>query len=323
MKHCDLSVGDWIIIENCYAYILAVHDIFYETFHTEVQEKSSLKGDYVYSLIVYRIYCTTKGKKINRKPAYFTHGVEDYRSLAPDEKNFISQLLKSYSDEFNNWKAGSVLPSEYEHIDLPVLSSTPKSAMNRFKKAIKQLTSPYTFNDLLKVCNDIKSIDWKHINEVDDNYISFDMYFTIGNHQGNYILFDKIKKIDYTDSEEDNMTLESFFTFETAFLSLARFIKEYDAIYPSEKNTVLLEQLKKIWSGLFHQNWKESPLAFDFFTHAPKIQSYSYELAKDTVLEFLKRNVQELDCQRLVDFLCEEDKEKKVYKKVYELLKGM
>ncbi len=28
MKHCDLSVGDWIIIENCYAYILAVHDIF-------------------------------------------------------------------------------------------------------------------------------------------------------------------------------------------------------------------------------------------------------------------------------------------------------
>lgn len=72
-------------------------------------------------------------------------------------------------------------------------------------------------------------------------------------------------------------------TFETAFLSLARFIKEYDVIYPSEKNTVLLEQLKKIWSGLFHQNWKESPLAFDFFTHAPKIQSYSYELAKDTV----------------------------------------
>lgn len=137
MKHCDLSVGDWIIIENCYAYILAVHDIFYETFHTEVQEKSSLKGDYVYSLIVYRIYCTTKGKKINRKPAYFTHGVEDYRSLAPDEKNFISQLLKSNSDEFNHWKAGSVLPSEYEHIDLPVLSSTPKSVMNRFKKAIK------------------------------------------------------------------------------------------------------------------------------------------------------------------------------------------
>ena len=84
MKHCDLSVGDWIIIENCYAYILAVHDIFYETFHTEVQENSSLKGDYVYSLIVYHIYCTTKGKKINRKPAYFTHGVEDYRSLAPD-----------------------------------------------------------------------------------------------------------------------------------------------------------------------------------------------------------------------------------------------
>lgn len=288
-----------------------------------MQENSSLKGDYVYSLIVYRIYCTTKGKKINRKPAYFTHGVENYRNLAPDEKNFISQLLKSNSDEFNNWKAGSVLPSEYEHIDLPVLSSTPKSAMNRFKKAIKQLTSPYTFNDLLKVCNDIKSIDWKHINEVDDNYISFDMYFTIGNHQGNSILFDKIKKIDYTDSEEDNMTLESFFTFETAFLSLARFIKEYDAIYPSEKNTVLLEQLKKIWSGLFHQNWKESPLAFDFFTHAPKIQYYSYELAKDTVLEFLKRNVQELDCQRLVDFLCEEDKKKKVYKKVYELLKGM
>lgn len=26
MKHCDLSAGDWIIIENCYAYILAVHD---------------------------------------------------------------------------------------------------------------------------------------------------------------------------------------------------------------------------------------------------------------------------------------------------------
>lgn len=42
MKHCNLSLGDWIIIENCYAYVLATHDIYYEAFNHEVQEDSSL-----------------------------------------------------------------------------------------------------------------------------------------------------------------------------------------------------------------------------------------------------------------------------------------
>lgn len=323
MKHCDLSVGDWFVIENCYAYVLAVHDIYYEAFHLEVQEDSCKLGDYNYSFVVYRIYCTLKGKRINRRPVYFQYGIEEWQKLTSDEKEFIAKLLESDADGFNCWKEGSVFPTEYEHIDIPVVSATPKSVMNKFKKSVKQLSSPFTFTDLLKACQDIKSIDWNHINEVHDNYISFDMFFTIGHHKGNCILFDKIKNIEYTDKEEVEKILESHFTFESAFLSLAYFVNAYNCLYPSEKNTVLLARLKEIWSGLFHQNWKEQPLAHDFFIHAPKEVSYSFEFAYSTVLEFLERNVQELDCQRLVDFLLEEEKDKNLYKRAYEHIRGI
>lgn len=324
MKNCDLSVGDWIIIEHsdAYAYVLSVHDIYYEAFHTEVQEGSCRQGDYNNSLVIYRIYCTLKGKRINRKPAYSYYGVEKLRKLNTEEKDFIDRILESDPDGFNNWKNESVFPTEYEHIDIPVVSATPKSVMNKFKKAVKQLSSPFTFIDLRKICKDIKSMDWNHINEVSDNYISFDMFFTIGNHSGNCILFDQIKHVNYTDGEEDKKMIESFFSFETVFLSLARFVKEYDCLYPSESNAILLARLKEIWNGLFHQNWKEQPLAYDFFTHAPK-EMYSFKLAYSTALGFLERNVDELDCQRLVDFLLEEEKGANLYKRVYNALKGM
>lgn len=322
MKHCNLSVGDWIIIENCYAYVLAIHDIHYEAFNHEVQESSSLQGEYVYSLVAYRIYCTIKGKRINRKPSYFTYEIEDYRMLTSNEQMFISKLSESDLSGFDKWKESSALPSGYEHLRVPVQSSPPKSVMSKFKKAIKRLHSPFTFTDLLKACSDIPSINWKQIDEVDDYYLSFTLSFTIGNHRENCILFDGIKHIAYADAEEDKQMLEQFFTFESAFLSLARFVKEYDSIYAPETDTGFLAHLKEIWSGLFHHNWEEQPLAFDFFTHAPKEQSYSFELAYKTVLSFLQRNVQELKCQHLVDYLLKEQG-KGLYKKVYELIKGM
>lgn len=226
------------------------------------------------------------------------------------------------NDGFEKWKESSILPSVHEDIRVPVQSSTPKSAMNKFKKAIKQLHSPFSFTDLLKVCSGIQSINWKQIDKVDDYYISFTLSFTVGNYKDNCILFDTIKHIDYTDDEEDKQILEQIFTFESTFLSLARFVKEYDPIYPSEKNSVFLARLKEIWNGLFHHNWKEQPLAFDFFTHAPKEQSYSFELAYKTVLNFLQRNVQELNCQYIIDCLLEKTG-KDLYKKAYELIKGM
>lgn len=323
MKCCDLSVGDWIITDNYYAYVLAVHNICYDAFDSEVQEDSSLQGTYYYSLVAYRVYCTAKGKRINRKPTYVTYGTEDCRRLTSDEQKFISKLLESASNGFDKWKNESAIPSSFESISVPVLSAAPKSVMNRFKKAIKQLPSPFVFTDLLKVCADVGSMDWGHIGEADGNCISFDMCYTIGNHKGGSILFDKIKNIDYTDTEEDKRLLEQLFTFESAFLSLARFVKEYDFVYPSDKNAALLARLKEIWNGLFHQNWEEQPLARDFFTHAPKELAYSFELAYKTVLEFLKRNVRELDCERLIDFLLEEEKEKRIYRKAYELMRGM
>lgn len=89
MKHCNLSFGDWIIIENCYAYVLATHDIYYEAFNHEVQEDSSLQGEYLYTFVAYRIYCTMKGKRINRKSSYFTYRIEDYSVLTSDERIFM------------------------------------------------------------------------------------------------------------------------------------------------------------------------------------------------------------------------------------------
>lgn len=322
MKHCNLSFGDWIIIENCYAYVLATHDIYYEAFNHEVQEDSSLQGEYLYTFVAYRIYCTMKGKRINRKSSYFTYRIEDYSVLTSDERIFISKLLELDTDGFEKWKESSILPSVYEDIRVPVQYSTSKSAMNKFKKAIKQLHSPFSFSDLLKVCSGIQSINWKQIDKVDDYYISFTLSFTVGNHKDNCILFDTIKHIDYTDDEEDKQILEQIFTFESTFLSLARFVKEYDSIYPSEKNYVFLARLKEIWSGLFHHNWKKQPLAFDFFTHAPKEQSYSFELAYKTVLDFLQRNVRELNCQYIIDCLLEKTG-KDLYNKAYQLIKGM
>ncbi len=322
MKHCNLSFGDWIIIENCYAYVLATHDIYYEAFNHEVQEDSSLQGEYLYTFVAYRIYCTMKGKRINRKSSYFTYRIEDYSVLTSDERIFISKLLELDTDGFEKWKESSILPSIYEDIRVPVQYSTSKSAMNKFKKAIKQLHSPFSFSDLLKVCSGIQSINWKQIDKVDDYYISFTLSFTVGNHKDNCILFDTIKHIDYTDDEEDKQILEQIFTFESTFLSLARFVKEYDSIYPSEKNYVFLARLKEIWSGLFHHNWKKQPLAFDFFTHAPKEQSYSFELAYKTVLDFLQRNVRELNCQYIIDCLLEKTG-KDLYNKAYQLIKGM
>lgn len=322
MKHCNLSFGDWIIIENCYAYVLATHDIYYEAFNHEVQEDSSLQGEYLYTFVAYRIYCTMKGKRINRKSSYFTYRIEDYSVLTSDERIFISKLLELDTDGFEKWKESSILPSIYEDIRVPVQYSTSKSAMNKFKKAIKQLHSPFSFSDLLKVCSGIQSINWKQIDKVDDYYISFTLSFTVGNHKDNCILFDTIKHIDYTDDEEDKQILEQIFTFESTFLSHARFVKEYDSIYPSEKNYVFLARLKEIWSGLFHHNWKKQPLAFDFFTHAPKEQSYSFELAYKTVLDFLQRNVRELNCQYIIDCLLEKTG-KDLYNKAYQLIKGM
>lgn len=323
MKYCNLSVGDWIIIENCYAYVLATHDIYYEVFNSEVQKNSSLQGKHVHSLVAYRIYCTIKGKRINRKSSYFTYEIEDYRMLTSNEQVFISNLLESDICEFEKWKNDSILPAVCEHIRVPVQFSSPKRTMNKFKKAIKQLPCPFTFTDLLKVCSDIKSINWNQIEDEEDSCISFTLSFTVGNHKDNCILFDKIKHINYTDLEENKLVMEQFFTFESAFLSLARFVKEYNAVYPSEKNEVLLARLKEIWSGLFHHHWKKQPLAFDFFTHAPKEQSYSYKLAYETLLKFLQRNVQGLDCQNLIDYLLEEETRKGLYKKAYELIKGM
>lgn len=323
MKHCDLSVGDWFIIEGCYAYVLAVHDIYYEVFHLEVLDDGCKQGDYNYSLVAYRIYCTLKGKRINRRPTYFWYGIEEWQNLYYVEKEFLEKLLESDPDGFNRWKEGSVSPTEYEHIDIPVVSAKPKSVMNKFKKAIKQLSAPFTFADLMEVCQDIESMDWSHINEVDNNYIVFNLTFTIGRHKGKCILFDKIKNIEYVDTEEEKRILESFFTFESCFLSLATFVNAYNCSYPSEKNVVLLSRLKEIWSGLFNHNWKEQPLAHDFFIHASKKMSYSFELAYSTVLGFLERNVQELDCQRLVDFLLEEERDRKLYRRAYEHMIGI
>jgi len=306
-------VGQWLKNEEfdngiklCedFVQVECLHDLYYEPYDIEVLNGDNQEGDYKNTLITFRNFCDAKGKiKTAGTPHTAFLGVDTLSPLTPQEQSFIETLIANNKSKYEQWQTKRRAKKEELYIIGTVPQGTAKKTLPLVKKAIKKLPIPFTFTDLVSFIKSrnidiICYADSDMANEED--YISFTLTYRFGEQRGKEILFSKVSQLDYTEREEEKLKLGRIFTFEMVFLSLARFVKLYDTKHPSSANAVLLENLQEVWHHLFHQDFKDCPIAKDFYTHAPRYISYTDTQAWQIISDFLKRNAKELDAEEFV-----------------------
>ena len=136
-------------------------------------------------------------------------------------------------------------------------------------------------------------------------------------------LFCGVKDLDCTEPEEDKAMLERLITFEGVFILLGQTVKMYDTQHPSAGNKELLERLGSVFNALLNHDWKACPVAKDYYRHAPKLVSYSFEQAWETITGFLERNADGLGAHAFLAAISESNEVENVCHRIYNASVGL
>ena len=264
---------DWITAEDEFAQVVNIVEQYYEPFDKETDEEGCKMGDHKQTLIAYRPFCTHKGRILHGKTRIvYLESCNWIHPLTPADKELLEDILKQKPTQFARWLSQQKPAEDYITIYVKTEEGKAQASMRALRKVAKNLPDRFTFSVLATCMQDTLSLDISVISNCrpDGSYFEFTLLYRLEEQQGKETLFFKIGKWDYTEPKKDEDTLASIFTFEMVFISMAQLVNRYRQKHPSPNLDALMDALHDTWKALYHHDWEKSPLAKDFFDHAPK-----------------------------------------------------
>lgn len=253
------------------------------------------------------------------------YNVADWvRPVTDEERSFIEKVIAKDSKAYRQWLGRKLPVSDYVDICVPVKEGTAREELAKLKKALKRLPPKFTFDELLEQ-GKAEGFNLK-IGEAEqpgDPCVSFTLRYNVGESRGRRRLFCSVKDLDYTEPKDDEDVFERLITFEGVFILLGQTVKMYDTQHPSAGNKELLERLGSVFNALLNHDWKACPVAKDYYRHAPKLVSYSFEQAWNTITGFLERNADGLGAHAFLAAISESDEVENVCHRIYNASVGL
>lgn len=189
--------GEWFCALEGLAIAEKIHDCFYEEYDN-IPEGNKL-GGYKYSMVEYKLFCDFDGHPIkrNRNKIFRKDCCDPINSKYQKVLNkSIKDNPKDYSSfvKFLNTKKtfGNCKTLYYE-----LSSENQQKVIQDIEKIKCNLSTRYTFKDLLKVAYENKSslelTNFKNSSCYLEKYLEIRMVYTYGEYEGNRILFHKFE----------------------------------------------------------------------------------------------------------------------------------
>lgn len=296
--------GDWIMVEDEFAMIESIFPAYYEAF--EAKETDVKTGDYKHTIISYHPFCNLNGRVLSSKAQIkYLDFCKWIKPLTVSQRDLLESIKAKKLSAFAKWEGKCKEAKDYLTISMDTEKGQASAALSRLRKATKQLSDRFTYAELQTILDSIPEI--KANTATDDgssgtDHISFELCYILKEQQGKCLSFYKIRNFDCSED------LSSFMNFEGVFISLYQLVVLYNKEHHSEELTALTAKLKKTFFALVKHEFKDNPLAKDFYKKAPKV-NYSPELAYSTIADFLTRNADALGAKEFIESVRKRDTE--------------
>ena len=318
------NVGDWVWTEDGFAQVECVWKVYCEEFDDSVACGELMVGEYANTVVTLRTFCGRRGG-LKKGRAWTVYDFADWvRPVTDEEWSFIEKVIAKDTGAYRQWLGRKLPVSDYVDICVPVKEGTARAELTKLKKALKRLPPKFTFDELLEQAK-AEGFDMGtgEVEQPGDPCVSFTLRYNVGESRGWRRLFCGVKDLDSTEPEENKAMLERLITFEGVFILLGQTVKMYDTQHPSAGNKELLERLGSVFNALLNHDWKACPVAKDYYRHAPKLVSYSFEQAWNTITGFLERNADGLGAHAFLAAISESDEVENVCHRIYNASVGL
>lgn len=312
------NVGDWVWTEDVFAQVECVWKVYCEEFDGSVACGERTVGEYANTVVTLRTFCGRRGG-LKKGRAWTVYDFADWvRPVTDEERSFIEKVIAKDTGAYRQWLGHRLPVRDYVDVCVLVEEGTAREELAKLKKAVKRLPSKFTFDELVEQAK-AEGFDMKpgEVEQPGDPCVSFTLRYNVGESCGRRRLFCGVKDLDYIEPEEENDMFERLITFEGVFILLGQTVKLYDAQHPSAENKELLKRLGDVFNALLNHDWKDCPMAKDYYKHAPKLASYSFEQAWETITGFLERNADGLGAHAFLAAINESDEVENICHCVY------
>lgn len=309
---CHPKPGDWIMVEDEFAKVESIFPMYYESY--DIDEEDDIKvGNYKHTVISYHTFCTLQGRVCSSKAQIKYLDFCDWiKPMTAEQAALLERIKSKKAKAYAEWEAKCKDSKEYITIYANTTKGHSDTALSRFRKATKALPERFTFSDVQAILRSIPEIkaDTANTECGGKDYINFDLCYMPKEQNGKHLTFYKIREFDST------ADFSVFINFELVFVSVIHLVRLYGEETGSEKLGLLAERLRQTFKALFNQDFKNNPLAKDFYKHAPKIL-YTFDTAYSTMEAFLSRHSKELDIDDFVKLIKNKDENiVRIYHKV-------
>ena len=318
------NVGDWVWTEDGFAQVECVWKVYCEEYSDSVVYGEHTVGDYENTVVTLRTFCGRRGG-LKKGRAWTVYDFADWvRPVTDEERSFIEKVIARDTGAYRQWLGRKLPVRDYVDICVSVKEGTARAELAKLKKAVKRLPPKFTFDELVEQAK-AEGFNLK-IGEAEqpgDPCVSFTLRYNVGESRGRRRVFCGVKDLDYVEPEEETDMFERLITFEGVFILLGQTVKMYDAQHPSTENNVLLERLGDVFNALLNHDWKGCPMAKDYYRRAPKLASYSFEQAWETITGFLERNADGLGAHAFLAAISESNEVENVCHRIYNASVGL
>lgn len=290
--------GEWIIADDEFAHIECVVPIYYEQYDAETNENEHV-GNYKHTLISYHTFCTTAGKICSSVvQTKFLDFCDWLRPLTSEESEMLNKYIDRKAKAYDKWCSKCKESVETVTLYADIEKGKSKTTLSKLRKVVKTLPETFTFKELLSVITTIPEINAVSTENSTDEYISFNLSYKLKEQKSKELTFCKIGSFEREYPEDLSLML----TFESVFIALYQLTVLYGKEHPSEELQNLVTILKEAAMALFNQDFKNNPLAKDYYRNAPKVM-YTPDLAYSTITDFLSRNAKSMGVEFYADLL--------------------
>ena len=311
------NVGDWVWTEDGFAQVECVWKVYCEEFDDSVACGERMVGEYANTVVTLRTFCGRRGG-LKKGRAWTVYDFADWvRPVTDEERSFIEKVIAKDTGACRQWLGHRLPVRDYVDVCVSVKEGTARAELAKLKKAVK-------LDELLEQGKAAGfNLKIGEAEQPGDPYVSFTLRYNVGESRGRRRLFCGVKDLDYTEPKDDEAVFERLITFEGVFILLGQTVKMYDTQHPSAGNKELLERLGSVFNALLNHDWKACPVAKDYYRHAPKLVSYSFEQAWNTITGFLERNADGLGAHAFLVAISESDEVENVCHRIYNASVGL
>lgn len=296
--------GEWIMADDEFALVECVVPIYYEQYDAEISEDEQV-GNYKHTLISYHTFCTTTGKVcssvVQTKVLDFCNWL---RPLNSEESVLLAKLIERKAKAYDKWSLKCKEPVETITLYADVESGKSKKTLTLLRKAIKTLSDTFSFKELLSLITSIPEITAVSTDSNTDEYISFNLSYKLKDQKSKELTFSKIGSLEREYPED----LSQMLIFDSVYIIMYQLTLLYSKEHPSEQLQSLAATLKEIGLAVFNHDFKNCPLAKDYYKKAPKV-IYTPDLAYSTITDFLCRNSKSLGIESYAELFKNKDED--------------